>query len=127
MIEKYKNIFTSGFMHVSQYSSILLFGFFLFPTISFAFPASLIGAKDLFFETFTILIPILNFIAFLVFSWGIAKFILSAGDEKEIAKGKQFMIWGIIAIFVLVSFMGILNFLSDQFGFGPVAWPLLPE
>jgi len=38
----------------------------------------------------------------LVFVWGVAKFILSAGDEKKVAEGKTLMFWGVVALFVMV-------------------------
>ena len=55
------------------------------------------------------------------FLWGLAKFILHAGDEKARAEGKQVMLWGIIALFVMVSVWGIVGFLQDALvgGSGP--------
>jgi hypothetical protein len=56
------------------------------------------------------------------------KFIAAAGDAKSHANGRQLMVWGSIALFVLVSIWGILSFLSQQFDFGNNAGiPLLPE
>lgn len=63
----------------------------------------------------------------LVFVWGIAKFILSAGDEKKVAEGKTLMFWGVVALFVMVSVWGIIQlFYSDLFG-GSIGVPTLPE
>lgn len=76
--------------------------------------------------TFKILVPILTGIAFLLFFWGVAKFILSAGEANELEKGRQMMIWGVLAIFVLVSFWGIIRFLSAQFDFTATTWQFLP-
>lgn len=56
-------------------------------------------------------------LAILVFVWGIVKFIFNANDTVEREKGKQLMIGGIIAFFVLVSLWGIVAFvLVDTFG-----------
>jgi len=58
-------------------------------------------------------------LAFVAFFWGLAKFIMNAEDSEERAQGKQFMIWGIIALFVIVSIMGILGVLNNTFFGGP--------
>ncbi len=64
------------------------------------------------------IIPILVTLAVGLFLYGIAVFILNAGNTEERAHGRQFMIWGIIALFTLVSVWGILKFLAITFGFG---------
>lgn len=63
-------------------------------------------------------IPFLGAVAFLVFVWGVAKFIKSSGSDKEIKEKKNLLIWGIIGIFVLVTIWGIIAFLRSEFGFG---------
>lgn len=62
-----------------------------------------------------LLIPLVAALALLYFFWGLAKFILAAGDEGEREKGKSIMIWGIIALFILASVWGLVNFLGDVF------------
>lgn len=57
--------------------------------------------------------PIIVGIALLAFFWGLAKFIFSAGDETAKGEGKQIMIWGIVALFVIVSIWGIVRFIGD--------------
>lgn len=59
------------------------------------------------------LIPVLIGLALLLFIWGLVKFIFASGDEKEVAVGKQRMIWGIIALFVIVSVWGLVALLID--------------
>ena len=61
------------------------------------------------------LIPVVATLALLYFFWGLAKFILRAGDETELAKGKQIMIWGIAALFVITTIWGILVLLQSTF------------
>jgi hypothetical protein len=58
-------------------------------------------------------LPILVAIALLGFFWGLAKFIFAAGNEESKADGKRIMIWGIIALFVMVSVWGIVNFIGE--------------
>ena len=50
-------------------------------------------------------------------------FVLSAGDEEKRAKGKSIMIWGIIALVLMVAIWGIVNLLSQVFGTGQVQRP----
>lgn len=63
-----------------------------------------------------ILIPLVAAIALLYFFWGLAKFILAAGDEAEREKGKNIMIWGIVALFVIVSVWGLVTWLQSALG-----------
>lgn len=64
------------------------------------------------------IIPFLGVVAFLVFVLGVAKFIRSAGNEKEVKDSKNLLIWGVIGLFVLVTVWGIVSFLRSEFGFG---------
>lgn len=54
-------------------------------------------------------------LALLYFLWGMALLILNAADPAKKAEGKQKMLWGIIALFVMVSLIGILAILKNQF------------
>ena len=65
-----------------------------------------------------ILIPLVAAIALLYFFWGLAKFILAAGDEEERAKGKSIMIWGIVALFIIVSVWGLVQWIGNALGIG---------
>ncbi len=65
-----------------------------------------------------ILIPILFSLAFIVFFWGLSKFILSSGNQADLEKGKNYMLWGTLALFILISFRAILSLVSADFEFG---------
>lgn len=60
--------------------------------------------------------PIIVGIALLAFFWGLAKYIFASGNEEAKAEGKNIMIWGIIALFVMVSVWGIVRFIGDAVG-----------
>ena len=60
--------------------------------------------------------PIVVALALLYFFWGLATYILAAGDEEAKAKGRSIMIWGIIALFVIVSVWGLVGVLGNTFG-----------
>jgi hypothetical protein len=51
----------------------------------------------------------------LFFFWGLMRFIMHAGDLTKKEDGRSVMIWGIIALFVMVSFLGIIAILQNTF------------
>lgn len=61
----------------------------------------------------------------LVFLWGLARFIMQAGDKDAVKEGKNLMFWGIIALFVMTSVWGIVNILENSF-FGSNSSPTMP-
>lgn len=62
-----------------------------------------------------LLVAIFFVLALLFFLWGLAKFILAAGDESKIQEGKRIMFWGIIALFIIASLFGIVTFITEAF------------
>lgn len=64
----------------------------------------------------TQLIPLLLSLAVLMFLWGIVKFIANIGDEEARKAGKSLMVWGMIALFVMVSFWGIIGYVQQSLG-----------
>ncbi len=72
------------------------------------------------------MLPIVFGLAILVFWWGLAKFILKAGDESAREEGKQIMKWGIVALVVMVSLWAIVTLVSGEFGITLRGLPLLP-
>jgi len=71
-------------------------------------------------DTITIIIIALALVFFL---WGLALFILSAGDDEKRGKGKKIMIWGAIAFTVMLGIWGIVNFLLEAFGIADIEEP----
>ena len=74
---------------------------------------------DQFISTLTdivaLIIPVVVALAFLYFLWGLSKFILHADDETKRAEGKQIMIWGTVALFVMLTIWGIIALLQNTF------------
>lgn len=64
------------------------------------------------------LLPIAVGLALLFFFWGLAVFILRSGDEKAQEEGRRKMIWGVLALFVIVSIWGIIGFFGTLLGIG---------
>lgn len=61
-------------------------------------------------------VPLLLTLAMVLFIWGIIQFFLSAENEEKRKKGKTFMMWGLISLFVMISMWGIVNIFSHTFG-----------
>lgn len=64
----------------------------------------------------SLLIIVVAGLALLAFFWGLFKFISKAGDSKTHAEGRQFMLWGVIALFVMVSVWGLVRFIQQNLG-----------
>ena len=73
------------------------------------------------------IIPLIIALAVLVFIWGVLKYVISKDDDtKKEARGV--MIWGIIAIFVMVSVWGLVNLLGNTFSLDKsITLPIVPE
>ncbi len=61
-------------------------------------------------------LPMVIALALLYFFWGLAKFVLSAGNEVDKDKGRNMMIWGLVALFVMVSVWGLVAFIGRALG-----------
>src|SRR3989344_4172162 len=84
------------------------------------------GAKDI---VTNILIPLAFTLALLFFFYGVAMYIWSAGSDKE--GSKKIMTWGVVALFVMASVWGLVNFLGSAVGVNrdgaPQVGPLIPR
>jgi hypothetical protein len=97
----------------------LLIVFLFFPLISFAQTSTtLFDIMDLISETVDSLVGIALGVGLLVFIWGLIKFMfaLGQGNEPGIAAGKQLMMWGIVAMFVMVAIWGIVKLITSITG-----------
>jgi hypothetical protein len=55
-------------------------------------------------------------VAVVAFFYGIAIFVLNAGDEKKVEEGKSWMFWSVIALFVMITIWGIIGLLQNTLG-----------
>ena len=77
-----------------------------------------------------LLTPMAVAIALLFFFYGLAKYILNAGDEDKKKAGRSIMVWGVIALFVMVSVWGLVRIIGQTFGVtkgGSITVPLVPR
>ena len=51
-----------------------------------------------------------------MFIWGVVQYVINSGEEAKKDKGKQFMLWGLIALTVMVSVWGLVDILGATFG-----------
>jgi len=65
-----------------------------------------------------LLIPIAAGLALAGFFFGLAKYIFQAGDEDAQEEGKEIMIWGVIALFLIAAIGGIIAALESTLGLG---------
>ncbi|MEX2010197.1 MAG: hypothetical protein WD874_00100 [Parcubacteria group bacterium] len=60
-----------------------------------------------------IALPVIVALGLIGFFWGLVKFIFAQGNEESKADAKKIMLWGLIALFVMVSVWGLVRFIGD--------------
>ena len=71
-------------------------------------------------------IPIIFALAIIYFFWGVVQYIRGAGDPKKASERKSLMIYGVLAIAVMVSVYGLVTWLQDTLGISTTATIILP-
>jgi len=76
----------------------------------------------------TVVVPTIFALAFLVFIWGVIKYfflnptgVSSFGERGGYEEGKQFILWGIVGMVVLLSVWGFVNLMLSTLGIAPPA------
>lgn len=72
-------------------------------------------------------VPMLFAIALAIFVWGVWQYMLGSVEDGSREKGKQFMIWGIVALTVMLAVWQLVEIFGNTFGFEGSAIPKLPE
>lgn len=110
---------------------IVLAALVLAPSLAFAQTFS--GLQTLMIKVTNLInqaLPLIIGIATIGFFWGLATFVFSAGDEEKRKEARQKMIWGIIAIAVMISIWGLVRFLTTSIGLdegGTINVPRIPS
>ena len=68
--------------------------------------------------TINAIIPVIIAITVLVFLWGVANYIMSAGDEEKRKEARQFIIWGLVGFVIMIGIWGLINVFVTAFGLG---------
>jgi uncharacterized membrane protein YidH (DUF202 family) len=105
--------------HAMQLSALILG--FLLPNVVFAGP-NLPAVLGLTLNILQSLVVIVIGAALLVFLWGIVRFVISKDDAGK-EDGRTYMLWGIIALFVMVSVWGLVFVLRGTLGLRGVDRP----
>ncbi len=82
-----------------------------------ACPTTPKNLKDLICSAMELVNPVialLTGLAVVYFVWNVLRFIMSAGDEKGRATAKNGIIYGVIGLFVLFSFWGLVELLRTS-------------
>ncbi len=99
-----------------NFTKLFILSTLFIPTIVLAAtPTNFAELLGVFVGLLSSLIPLIIGLAVLVFLMGIAKYIWHGGNETKREEGKTFMIWGIVGLFVMVSFWGIIELLDQTF------------
>ena len=61
-------------------------------------------------------VPLLFTLATVGFIWGIIQYFINPDNEEQRKKGKSYMVWGLIALFVMISMWGLVGVLNETFG-----------
>lgn len=61
-------------------------------------------------------VPALMILAFVVFLWGVVKFIFAGGDETKRKDAKHYIVYGLVGLAVMVAVWGIINIVAETFG-----------
>jgi hypothetical protein len=94
----------------------------LTPFVTFALTFQVIVYRLL--SLIQLIIPLLLAVGVLGFFFGVVRYIFSAGNPDARAEGAKYMIYGIVALFVMVSVWGLVAILQHTiFGSGFYAAP----
>lgn len=89
--------------------------------------STLRGIADYVVRLITVLvIPLLITVALAWFIWGVAEFIRAADNAEERKKGKNKMVWGIVALFFMIAFLGVTAIFTNSLFGGNPGLPILP-
>ena len=101
--------------HLNKIKSILVLALVVTPVVAFGAVSDLQGLIDMAKGIVSSLVPLIMSLAVLAFVWGIFKYLTEAADPGKREEGRQFMIWGIVALFVMVSLWAIVGVIKGTF------------
>jgi len=97
----------------------------IFLSLGLVFVSPLIASAQTFFGIAEVIgdflgyiIPILITLAVVYFIWGVIQYLI-AGDEEKKKKATGMITAGLIGLFIIVAFWGIIRLVSNTFNVGP--------
>lgn len=100
-------------MNTCRFYSLVLLVALLPASASAQTPQTFRDIADIVVTFLTSLFPLLVSVALLAFLWGLIKFIAQADNDIARKEGKEVMVWGVVALFVMVSIWGIVAFVQQ--------------
>jgi hypothetical protein len=88
------------------------------PFLSYAADNGLFGVLGTISSLLAFIIPILITLAVVYFIWGVINYLIGDNEEKK-KKAKGVIFSGLVGLFVIISFWGIIRVFSDTFNVGP--------
>lgn len=83
-------------------------------TLAATAPRNVADLIGIFTNILLLAVPIVFSLTLFVFFWGLTKFFFFSGDNDEArADGRRLMVWGTIALFVMLSIWGFIRILQD--------------
>ncbi|KKW10554.1 MAG: hypothetical protein UY50_C0031G0012 [Parcubacteria group bacterium GW2011_GWA2_49_9] len=105
-------------------SNLFPISYLLFPLLASAEPIRVFTTpnQDLTFLSFAqrlsgianTIIPFLIGVAFVFVIWGIFKYIRHAGDSEKVAEGRMMLVYGVVALFMMLSFWGFVMIIKNS-------------
>jgi len=111
-------------MKLKKFASLI--GIMALPALVSA--ATIVTALEQIKQILNAIIPIVITLAVIYFFWGLAQYILGGVDSPEKKEaGRNIMIYGLIALFVMVSVWGLVGLIGGTFGVGQGGSVSLPQ
>ncbi|MEX0917083.1 MAG: hypothetical protein WDZ90_00960 [Candidatus Paceibacterota bacterium] len=80
-------------------------------------PSNITELINLLTDIISATIPVLIALAFLYFLWGLAQFMLHAGDTSKHEEGRDKIFWGLVALTAMVGVWGFVEIVANTFFF----------
>ncbi|PIR47009.1 MAG: hypothetical protein COV07_01205 [Candidatus Vogelbacteria bacterium CG10_big_fil_rev_8_21_14_0_10_45_14] len=101
---------------ISRFGGLVALSLFVLPMVANAQGATIETVILDVTYLLSLAVPLLITLALVYFIWGLGEFIFAgASDETKRAEGRNRMIWGIIALFVIVSVWGLVGIVARTF------------
>jgi hypothetical protein len=111
--------------------ALLAVSLFALPLVAFAqTPSNLTTLISFAGDILNRIIPLLIAAAVIAFFYGLVRYIFKGGDAKGQAEGRKIMIAGLLGLFVMVSFWGLIRLMQNTIGVSgavPVPIPQVPQ
>lgn len=98
---------------MKRFSKGLVIASAMLPMFAFAQLGNIENIVESIGKLVSLATPIVVGLALLAFFWGLVKFIFSSGDEDARGDAKGLMIWSVVALFIMISIVGIITFIGD--------------